>query len=235
MLLFSEMFSMCCVSHSIVSDSLRPRGLQPARLLCPWDSPSKNTGVGCHSLLQRIFLTASCTVGRFFTLRHQGSPCLLCAQLKMSQMVLNEIAHGVFCLFKELPWQLSSKESACSAEDLGLIPELERSPGGVYGNPLQYSCLENPMNREVWRATVRRVTKSWIQLKWLSLHACMGFIKLQVVTHQWVIGQYSGSKKLFKDSLVVQGLGFCILTAKSLHSVPGWGTKILKVKWQSQK
>ena len=40
-----------------MSDSARPRGLQPARLLCPWDSPGKNTGVGCHALLQGIFLT----------------------------------------------------------------------------------------------------------------------------------------------------------------------------------
>ena len=37
------------VSRSVMSDSLRPFGLQPARLLCPWDSPGKNTGVGCHS------------------------------------------------------------------------------------------------------------------------------------------------------------------------------------------
>ena len=40
-----------------MSDSLRPHGLYPARLLCPWDSPGKNTGVGCHVLLQGIFLT----------------------------------------------------------------------------------------------------------------------------------------------------------------------------------
>ena len=42
---------------SVVSDSLRPHGLQPARLLCPWDSPGKNTGVGCHFLLQLIPLS----------------------------------------------------------------------------------------------------------------------------------------------------------------------------------
>ena len=42
---------------SVVSDSSRPHGLQPARLLCPRDSPGKNTGVGCHFLLQGIFLT----------------------------------------------------------------------------------------------------------------------------------------------------------------------------------
>ena len=45
------------VSHSILSDSSRAHGLQPARLLCPWDSPGKNTGVGRHSLLQGIFPT----------------------------------------------------------------------------------------------------------------------------------------------------------------------------------
>ena len=40
-----------------MSDSVQPYGLQPARLLCPWDSPGKNTGVGCHFLLQGIFPT----------------------------------------------------------------------------------------------------------------------------------------------------------------------------------
>ena len=44
-------------SRSVVSDSLQPHGLQPTRLLCPWNSPGKNTGVGCCSLLQGIFLT----------------------------------------------------------------------------------------------------------------------------------------------------------------------------------
>ena len=46
-----------------------------------------------------------------------------------------------------------------------------RSPEGGHGSPLQYSCLENPMDRGAWWATVHRVIKSWIQLKWLSMHA----------------------------------------------------------------
>ena len=46
-----------CFSRSVVSDSCDPQGLQSTRLLCPWDAPGKNTGVGCHALLQRIFLT----------------------------------------------------------------------------------------------------------------------------------------------------------------------------------
>ena len=44
-----------CISHSVVSDSLWPHGLGPTRLLCPWDSPGKNTGMDCHFLLQGIF------------------------------------------------------------------------------------------------------------------------------------------------------------------------------------
>ena len=50
------------------------------------------------------------------------------------------------------------KKSACIAEDQGLIPESGRSPGGGHGNPLQYSCLENPMDRGAWPATVHGVT-----------------------------------------------------------------------------
>ena len=51
------------------------------------------------------------------------------------------------------------KESACNAGDLGLIPVLGRSSGGGHGNPLQYSCLEKPMDRGAWRAIVHGVTK----------------------------------------------------------------------------
>ena len=49
--------------------------------------------------------------------------------------------------------------------DVGLIPGSERSSGGGHGNPLQYSFLENPMDRGVWWATVCRVAKSWTQQK----------------------------------------------------------------------
>ena len=52
-------------------------------------------------------------------------------------------------------------ESACNAGHLGSIPGLGRSPGGGHGNPLQYSCLENAMDRGARRATVHGVAKSW--------------------------------------------------------------------------
>ena len=57
------------------------------------------------------------------------------------------------------PHSSVSKESVCSAGDPGSIPGLGRSPGEGNGNPLQYSCLENPMDRGTWRATVHGVTR----------------------------------------------------------------------------
>ena len=75
------MYPQCAVlSCSVVSDSLWPHGLQPARLLCPWDSPGKNTGVGCHALLQGIFPTQGSNPGLLhcrwilYQLSYQGSP-----------------------------------------------------------------------------------------------------------------------------------------------------------------
>ena len=56
------------------------------------------------------------------------------------------------------------EESACSVGDLGLIAQLGRSPGGRDGEPLQYSCLENPMDRVAWRATDHEVANSWTRL-----------------------------------------------------------------------
>ena len=50
--------------------------------------------------------------------------------------------------------------TAGDLRDVDSVPGLERSPGGGHGNPLQYNCLENPMDREAWWATVHRVTKS---------------------------------------------------------------------------
>ena len=61
------------------------------------------------------------------------------------------------------------KESVCNAGDLVLIPGLGRSPGEGNSYPLQYSCLKNPMDREAWQATVRRIAKSRTWLKRLSM------------------------------------------------------------------
>ena len=61
--------------------------------------------------------------------------------------------------------------SAGDAGDVGLIPGMERSPEGGNGNPLQYSCLGNPMGRGAWWATVHGIIKSWTQLSnWARTH-----------------------------------------------------------------
>ena len=69
-----------CVSHSVVSSSLQPHGLQPTRALCPWNSLGKNTRVGSHSLLQGVFPTQELNPGLLhcrqilYHLSHQGNP-----------------------------------------------------------------------------------------------------------------------------------------------------------------
>ena len=80
--LISKRLWTCCavLSRSVMSNSLRPHGLHPGRLLCPRDSPGKNTGVGCCALLQGIFPTQELNPGLLhyrqilYHLSHQGSP-----------------------------------------------------------------------------------------------------------------------------------------------------------------
>ena len=76
-------------------------------------------------------------------------------------------------IFMGLPWWLSGIESALSAGaagDAGSIPGSGRSPGGWHGYPLQYSCLENPMDRGAWHSIVHRVMKNQTGLNWLSTY-----------------------------------------------------------------
>ena len=77
-------------------------------------------------------------------------------------------------MLRRPPWWLNDKESACNAGaegDAGSIPGLGRCPGRKHGHPLKYSCLENPLGRGAWQATVDRVTKRLTGLKRLSMHA----------------------------------------------------------------
>ena len=71
-----------------------------------------------------------------------------------------------------LPWWLSGKTSTCNAGDPGLIPGSGSSPGEGDGYPLQYSCLENSMERGAWCATVHGVIKSGTQQSCLQFCFC---------------------------------------------------------------
>ena len=74
------------------------------------------------------------------------------------------------CVNMGFPGDSDGKESACKARDMDSIPGLGRSPGEGNGYPLQYSCLENPMDRGAWWATVHGITQSWT---WLSDWHCI--------------------------------------------------------------
>ena len=154
---------MCCVSANWVAISsyltLRPQGLWPTRLLCPWDFPGKNTGVGCHSLLQGIFLTlglnpsralaaialwealASC-IGRDFTAAWDSLVAQLVKNPPATWETWVRLLHWEEPLEKGkathssiLAWSIpyTGKESACNVGDLGSIPALGRAPGGGQG------------------------------------------------------------------------------------------------------
>ena len=162
-LYFWDLFMMCAWMHAKSLQSCptlcNPMDCSPPGSSVHGDSPGKNTGLGCHAFLQELFLT-------------QGlNPCLLC--LLHCKWIIYPLSHlGSPCLWWfRLTGGASGKESTCQCrryKRLGFDPWLGRSPGGEHGNPLQYSCLENPMDRGAWQATVPWVTKSQTWLKWLS-------------------------------------------------------------------
>ena len=104
------------------------------------------------------------------------------------------MASQVVLVVKNLP------ANAGDIREVALIPGWGRSPGGRHGNPLQYSCLENPIDRGAWRATVHGVTKSQTQLKQLSMHADTYILAalcvmwdLSFPTRSWIHAPYIGS------------------------------------------
>ena len=85
------------------------------------------------------------------------------------------------------PGGSDSKVSACNAGDPGSIPELGRSPGEGNGNPLQHSCLENPMDRGAWRAAVHGVTKSRARLSDFTFTFHFHALEKEMATHSSVL------------------------------------------------
>ena len=209
-----------------MSDSVRPRRQQPTRLPRPWNSPGKNTGVGCHFLLQCMKVKSESEVAQLCSTLSDPMDCsppgssihgiFQARVLEWGAIAFSSTyykatlikTHGIgeminirisgpeliqynFWLLtavpRSFPGGASGKESACQCrrrKDVGSIPGSGRSPGGRYGNPLQYSCLENSMDRGVWQAPVHRVTQSRKQLKQLSTHQGKCNEKRKVF-HKW--------------------------------------------------
>ena len=136
---------------------------------------SKFTRVGCHFLLQGIFLTQGSDPGLLhcrqilYSLHHLNlaitcdfcfsQDAFICCYLCLD-FSFYEYEHGFFRLPRGLSDKEYSKESACTAGDIGLILGSGRFPGEGNGNPLQYSSLGNPMDGGAWWATVHGVAKS---------------------------------------------------------------------------
>ena len=91
-----------CVSCLVMSDSLQPHGVEPSRLFCLWNSPGKNTGVGCHSFLQGVFPTQGLNGVSCLDLSHQGSP-----------------NKQPFTEMRKSPWAL--RRSICFGEGQGVV------------------------------------------------------------------------------------------------------------------
>ena len=152
---------------------------------------------------------------------------------------------GVY-VYVALPWWPRGQESTCNAGDAGdsgSIPGSGRSPEGGHGNPLQYSCLENAMDRGVWWATVHGVAKSRTHLKQLSLQAHVyvwlihfaGQHKLtqhcKAIISQFKKKQKKSNKNQNESMTVIEVIevrlwllpGWEILTRKGPWSFLGWG------------
>ena len=126
----------------------------------------------------------SCIAGWFFTCWATGeATCEVLAPsiyfrkwILFSSVLVSRRNNGnssCFCRSLCFPGGTSGKEPAANAgniKDVGSVPGSGRFPGGGHGNPLQYSCLENLMDRGYCRARVHRVSKSQTWLKWLSTH-----------------------------------------------------------------
>ena len=110
--------------------------------------------------------------------------------------------------------------NAGEVRDTGFIPGSGRSPGGGKGNPLQYPCLGNPMDRGAWRATVYRVAKSQIRLKQRSMPSRLMNNKTKGRGHNSVFLSSQGSVLPYSLSHVTSVSGHQCSFQVLLHTAP---------------
>ena len=135
-----------------MSDSVRPQKRQPTRLPRPWDSPDKNTGVGCHFLLQCIKVKSESEVTQLCPTPSDPMDCSPPGSSVHGIFQARVLEWGAIKNYYTIwldygssaAWWLSSKESTCQIEEASSIPGRARFLGGGHGNPFQCSCLENP-------------------------------------------------------------------------------------------
>ena len=156
---------------------------------CPWDSPGKNTGVGCHFLLQCMKMKSESEAAQSCPTPSNPMDC----------SPPGSSIHGIFQA-RVLEWGAiafsaggaSGKELLCQCRRLkrhGFDPWARKIPWSrKWQCFLQYSFLENPMDRGTWQATVHRVIKSWTQLKWQHAPRTYEFVRQMFSdSHYWLL------------------------------------------------
>ena len=105
--------------------------------------------------------------------------------------------------------------NAGDLRDEDSIPGLGRSPGEGNSNPLQYSCLENPMDRGAWGAPVHRVAKSWTWLKWLFMHAHTTEDWYPLSRSRWCCGEAPWARTLWRRERAETWRELCLVRVQS--------------------
>ena len=152
-----------------MSDCVRPHRQQPTRLPHPWDSPDKNTGVGCHFLLQ-------CMKGKRESDTTLSDP--------MDCSLLDSSIHGIFQA-RVLKWV-----AIAFSDSIALVStkhQHESATGEGDGILLLYSCLENPMDGGAWWAAVHGVVKSWARLSDFTFTFHFHALEKEMATHSSVL------------------------------------------------
>ena len=164
-----------------MSDSERPQRRKTTRLPCPWDSPGKNTGVGCHFLLQCRKVESESEVA-------QSCPTL---SDPMDCSLLDSSVHGIFQA-RVLEWGChcllwGSLHHTANSRWLSSLHIVMQVSGEGNGTPLQYSCLENPMDGGAWSAAVHGVARSRTQLNDFTFTFHFHALEKEMATHSSVL------------------------------------------------
>ena len=133
---------------------------------------------------QKIFTSISFTPNPPSFFVFSTSPFCLCTLTIVDLSVNN---NSDLCHHQDFPGGSDGKASACNARDLGSISGLGRSPGEGNGNPLQYSCLENPMKGGAWQTTVHGVAKSQTRLRDFTFTFHFHALEKEMATHSSVL------------------------------------------------
>ena len=166
-----------------MSSSLWPHGLQHPRLSCPSLSPNmslhKLTSIELVMLINHLIVSPPSPFA-FDLSQHQGLFQWVGFSHQVAKALELQLKLQSFQFKVEMgfPGGSDGKESACNAGDLGSIPGLGRSPREGNDNPLQYTCLENPRDREAWWAAVYGVAQSRTRLRWLSSSSSSSSIRM---------------------------------------------------------